>query len=215
MRVLMVGDSGAHNLGPRLAEAAPDHDAVVASSAPYYCNVASPEGIQRLPDGTTMDRGRCHTRRRALLADLIDEFDPDVVVYYLANAGSPAKSLIDGEWVHDCDPTFDAYLAEALADEADLLGSDGALVVLATSPDSRIPDPDADHRIDCRNRVYREVVASHPGMAIADMHAFVEGQSGVPDDAVFQDMVHLSVDGGRAVSDWLLPELRSLLAQGR
>ena len=213
MRVLIVGDSGAHNLGPRLVEAASRNDAVVASSAPYYCNVAAPAGIQRLPDGTTMDRGRCHTRRLALWADLIDRFDPDVVVYYLANAGSPAKSLVDGDWVFDCDPAFERYLTGALEEEAGLLSSNGALVTLASSPYSRIPDPDANHRIDCRNEAYRDVVADEPGTALLDMQAFVARQTAVPDDAVFQDMVHLSVDGGRAVAAWLLPELHRLLAE--
>jgi peptidoglycan/LPS O-acetylase OafA/YrhL len=213
MRVLIVGDSGAYNLGPRLVEEGERANGAVASSAPYYCNVMSPEGIQQLPDGTTMDRGQCHPRRLALWGDLIDEFDPDVVVYYLANAGSPGKALIDGEWLFDCDAAFDDYLTDALRDEAELLGQGGALVVFATSPHSRIPDPDANHRIDCRNAVYRDVVASEPGTAIADMQAFVEQQTEVADDAVFQDMVHLSVDGGRAVSAWLLPELGALLAE--
>jgi peptidoglycan/LPS O-acetylase OafA/YrhL len=211
MRVLLVGDSGAHNLGPRLAAAAERFDAVVASSAPYFCNVVAPEGIQQLPDGTTMDRGDCHSQRLALWSDFVDEFDPDVVVYYLANAGAPGEVLIDGEWSLDCEPTFDRYLTDALRREARLLGRNGALVVLATSPYSRIPDAGANARIDCRNQVYRDVVASQPGTAIADMNAFFEQQTAVPYDGVFMDMVHLSVEGGDVASAWLLPELHNLL----
>jgi peptidoglycan/LPS O-acetylase OafA/YrhL len=211
MRVLLVGDSGAHNLGPRLAAAAGRYDAVVASSAPYYCNVMAPEGVQKLPDGTAMDRGDCHSRRLSLWSDFVDEYDPDVVVYYLANAGAPGEVLIDGEWSLDCRPRFDDYLADALRSEARLLGRRGALVVLATSPYSRIPDPDANARIDCRNQTYRDVAASQPGVAIADMNAFFEQQTEVPYDGVFMDMVHLSVEGGDLASAWLLPELHTLV----
>ena len=50
----------------------------------------------------------CSPERRQRWADVVERFEPEVVVDYLANAGGLGEVRIDGEWVMDCDPAFEA-----------------------------------------------------------------------------------------------------------
>ena len=56
----------------------------------------------------------CHDLRRQTWAGLVDQFDPDVVVYYLAAITGLGQVRMDGGVVGDCDPAYDAYLRETL-----------------------------------------------------------------------------------------------------
>jgi peptidoglycan/LPS O-acetylase OafA/YrhL len=214
-RVLVVGDSGAYHLGPILAEEGAEAGFAVASSAPYWCNVALPEGLLRFDDGEIMDRGDCQDERRRVLRDLVDELRPHAVVYYLANASGPGEIRVGGEWTMDCEPAYDDHLTRALQADVDLLSARGARVVLATSPYTNVLDDRADERTDCRNATFRRVAASRPGRAaVVDMNAYVAAQreAGVE---MFMDLVHLSPEGSRRVSGWLFPQLRTLAGTPR
>jgi peptidoglycan/LPS O-acetylase OafA/YrhL len=214
-KVLLVGDSGPMHLGPTLVEAGEDGDSrgaevAVGFSSQILCSpvYAAPRG--RLPDGTVDEREECPQDRLALWGDLIDEWDPDVVVYYLANAGGWEHEDVGGQWVWDCDPAYDLYLHDALSDDVALLGSGGARVALSTSPYTAIPEATTGQRVDCRNATYRSVAADHPGTAVIDMNRFVADTIATSDVPMFSDPVHLSDQGSELVSDWLLDQVALL-----
>ena len=203
-RVLLVGDSGAQYLGPELVDVADESGVAVAFSSEVDCTPASPEGITLQPDGSIVRREPCHDHRRTLWAKLVREFDPDVVVFYLANAGGLGKARLDGEWVLDCDPSYDRYIERALTSEVDLLHAGGARVVLTTSPYIAVLDGTSGERTDCRNETLHEIAAARPGTTVVDLNQFVTLHAQAGDD-MRVDSTHLSPTGGQLVSRWLLP----------
>ncbi len=207
--MLLVGDSGAGSLGPALVDAGPAEGAVVASSAQILCSPANPEGQTRGADGRVDVRTPCHDNRRRVWEELVDDFDPDVVVYYLANAGGIGEVLLDGEWVTDCDPAYDDYMERALRSDADLLGAGGATVVFTTTPYVILPALDSDARVDCRNETYDAVAADRPGTEVVDLNGFVARQ--VANGRRMQaDGLHLDGDNAVLAAEWLLPEVLPL-----
>jgi peptidoglycan/LPS O-acetylase OafA/YrhL len=205
-RVMLVGDSGVYHLGPPFAAAGPENGAIVATSSQILCSPANPEGKTRGPDGQVAEREPCHEHRRQLWSQMVTAFDPDVVVYYLANAGGVGKVLLDGEWVLDCDASYDAYIEDALLTDADLLGAGGATVVFTTTPYVQLPVREKDERVDCRNDTYERVVDERPDSALVDLNGFVGGQV-AGGTAMFVDGIHFDEPGAELVSDWLFPQV--------
>jgi hypothetical protein len=179
----------------------------VAFSSQILCSPVYSGDVEQVQDGSVIEREPCPEDRRVLWGDLVDDYDPDVVVYYLANVGTWDHQRIDGAWVWDCDPAYDDYLHDQIGGDVDLLGAGGARVVLATSPYVGIPSPTSGQRVDCRNETYRSVAADHPGTGVVDLNAFVGHIIDTTDADMFADPVHFSDEGARLVSAWLLPEL--------
>jgi len=208
-RVLLVGDSGPTYLGPELAVAAEEAGAVVASSSQPFCNVLEPEGTTRWADGSIEGDGEpCHDTRQGVWTRLVEEFRPDVVVYYLAAGGGAAEVLMDGGWVRECDPDYDSYLVDALRGEADLLGAGGATVVFATTPAGpfTMGGPHVVEALDCRRATFDAVAAARPGTEVVDMAAVVAAAQAHGAEDMFRDPVHLSEYGAERVAAWLVPE---------
>jgi hypothetical protein len=109
--------------------------------------------------------------------------------------------------VWDCDPAYDRYLHDAIADDVEVLGRGGAQVALSTSPYTAIPEATTGQRVDCRNHTYRSVAADHPGTAVIDMNRFVAETIEATEVPMFSDPVHLSDQGSELVSGWLLDEI--------
>ena len=86
---------------------------MVAYDSQFGCTPLVPEGKTRYGE-KVVDLPICHDLRRQTWAGLVDQFDPDVVVYYLAAVTGLGQVRMDGEWVGDCDPAYDAYLRETL-----------------------------------------------------------------------------------------------------
>ena len=67
-------------------------------------------------------------------------------------------------------------------------------------------DGSSGDRVDCRNELLHDIADTRPGTDIVDLNRFVLTQARAGED-MFVDSVHLSPDGGRLVSEWLLPAL--------
>jgi peptidoglycan/LPS O-acetylase OafA/YrhL len=211
-RLLLVGDSGPTYLGPELAVVAERAGAVAASNSQPFCNILEPEGTTRWGDGSIEGDGEpCHDTRQRVWSRLVQQFRPDVVVYYMAAGGGSAEVLMDGRWVRECDPDYDRYLAEALRAEADLLGAGGATVVLATTPAGPFTagGPHVLAALDCRAATFEAVVAARPGTVVLDMAAVVAAGA-ERGTGMFRDPVHLSEAGAEVVAAWLVPEALAL-----
>ncbi|MGH9236003.1 MAG: acyltransferase family protein [Acidimicrobiales bacterium] len=212
-RVLLVGDSGPTFLGPVLAERAQAVGAVAASDSQPFCTVLAPEGVARWADGQMLVREPCHDERRQAWSELVEDFDPDVVVYYLAAGGGAAELRYRGDWVTECDEEYGTYLRDALADDADVLAAGGATVALATTPQAPfvVTAPEASRAgLACRRTTLEAVAAERPGTAIVDMEAFLLEAEAGRDESMYRDLVHLSDLGAELVADWLLVVTREM-----
>jgi peptidoglycan/LPS O-acetylase OafA/YrhL len=205
-RLLLIGDSGVGHLGPGLVSEADPDQVAVASNSQIVCTVVDPEGETRTPEGEIVRNEPCHDTARDRWDDLVDEFRPDVVVYYLANAGGVADIHIDGQWVADCDPAYDRYLTRALREDLDLLGQHGARVIIASTPYPGALFLETRPKVDCRNATYRRIAQQRPGTEIVDLNGFVEQQR-AQDVQLYEDAIHFSPSGARRVADWLIPEV--------
>ncbi|HEY3144040.1 MAG TPA: acyltransferase [Acidimicrobiales bacterium] len=209
-RLLVVGDSGVRAIGPALVAEGERHGVVVATSAEIRCTVVIPEGRVRDPakGRVVEDYEPCHDERRRLWRQLVDEFDPDIVLVYLARAGGVLDTELDGSWVFDCDSSYDAYFARAMGADLDLLQAGGARLVLATSPYIAVAARQSETRTDCRNDTYRALAASRPDASVVELGDFMLEQvreQGFA--ALFADSVHLSAAGARRASAWLVGSL--------
>lgn len=216
LRVLVVGDSGPLYLEPGFRPVAESTGAAVVVQAESGCSVLVPDYLSRLSDGRTVRTPPGCPERLDRWRTLVRSFDPDVVLYYLAYAGGSGDARFDGRWVSDCDEGFDRQVHRSLVDEIDLLSAGDAAVAVATTPYSLSntgEDEDvAVRRVDCRNRVYRQVVSDRPASRLIDLNAYVEGleESG---NGLRQDPVHFSPGGAAAVSSWLLPQLVEMVRE--
>lgn len=210
-RLLLVGDSGPVFLGPELVkEAAKTGDFSVAMSTSMFCSPLYASDEVRFPDKVVRVRP-CSPERRERWADVVERYDPDVVVYYLANAGGLGEVRVDGDWVTDCDPAFDAYIAETLVADVDVLAGRGALMVLATSPYVDVPTDDSDAQVDCRNETLRKIAAGRPGVQVLDLNRFVADVRRTTGEPTTRDLVHLNEPTARRVASWMLPEVAALV----
>ncbi|HET6952328.1 MAG TPA: acyltransferase family protein [Acidimicrobiales bacterium] len=212
-RILLVGDSGPMFLVPALAAEAQRAGAVVASDSQFGCTPLAPEGVARWGD-RIVETEPCHDQRRAGWADLVEQFDPDVVVYYLAAISGLTDVKLDGDWVGDCDAAYDGYLVEALEGDLDVLTGTGAQVLLATSPLAPIAGinatgPDA---VVCRADTYRVIAGDRSDTAVIDMAGVVAAGAGEDHIGMFGDPVHLSPEGAAYVAAWMVPEALTALS---
>jgi peptidoglycan/LPS O-acetylase OafA/YrhL len=211
-RVLLVGDSGPQHLGAEMKDILPDHDLAFAFASHILCSPVTPEGVVKAIDGSVDTREVCHAGRRKMWTRLVDEFDPDIVIYYLANAGGSSEVMLDGRWTTDCEPDYDAYLTEALDQDADLLTAHGARILFATPPYPVSFEEHSKQRVDCRADLMRNLAASRPDGGVVELNQYVRQQSVAGID-MYADPIHLSAEGSRLVSDWLIPQLEKTLTQ--
>jgi hypothetical protein len=218
-RLLLVGDSGPIFLGPELVDAAADAppeagNVSVGMVSQLACSPTIVGGHTRYPDGRVVERPECPDRRREAWADAIEDFDPDVVVYYLANAGGIGKGNVDGEWVSDCDRPFDEHLEGELLGDVEVLAEGGATIVFATSPYVVMFTEESVDQVDCRNETYRRIVAQTPGARVLDLNAFLQVETEKAGTGLMRDFVHLDDRGAVLVAEWMVQQVPALTAPG-
>jgi peptidoglycan/LPS O-acetylase OafA/YrhL len=213
-RILLVGDSGPVFLGPALVTEAQAEGAVAAYDSQFGCTPLVPEGKTRYGE-KVIDMPICHDGRREAWAKIVHDFDPDVVVYYLAALTGLGQVRMGDQWVGDCDPDYDAYLRRALTDDADVLGGRGATVVFTTTPLSVVAAmTDLGHTaLGCRNATYQAVAAHRPNTGVLDLETEVQRGVEAGQGNMFRDAVHLSDYGAARVSHWMVPASLGLVEQ--
>jgi peptidoglycan/LPS O-acetylase OafA/YrhL len=214
--VLVVGDSIALNYGYGLTQwARAGGPASVNNSAVLGCPVA---------------RGGSYRFKRDLLhfAD-----DCDWATYYpqrLNTVRPEVVALSSGIWeIVDRrlpgddrfrsigDPGFDRYVLREFLLAIDVLGSDGASVVVLTQPHieaglnqgfTGLPESDPA-RTDRLNEILREAVSLRPGVAtLIDLQAWLAAQpGGEVDPAKRPDGVHFTDEYSPEIGAWLGPQL--------
>jgi hypothetical protein len=156
----------------------------------------------------------------------MSEFQPNVVVL-LTGAWDLLDRKIDGQYYSPGTVQFDRYFLGELDLATQLLASQGARVVVLSTPFFSRPElvgqtgrawPEYEPwRVDRINGLYRDFATAHPDrFSLVDLNKFVSpgGRYAEYIDGVQvrDDGVHFSAAGADMVTAWLVPQLRELLA---
>ena len=214
MRVVVVGDSTAFAMGRGLAAWAaqhPDHAAV---------DVLWAQGLGFVLDGriTSFDAASFVERSaevvRTEMPSLVARVRPDVVVLM-----TTVDDVADRQWTADegplapTDPRFGARLRSQYRAATRLALAAGAprvVWVVAPVPTSVFDTPDLNVRAShlAVHEAIREVAASEPGVAVAEMDGWMTAAGVADDDGWRPDGTHLSESAAlRLATDWFGPWL--------
>jgi peptidoglycan/LPS O-acetylase OafA/YrhL len=221
-RIMLVGDSMADSLAPGLARAAATNGFEFWNGSVLGCGLATDVG-ERLIDGWTNSDLRCIPGWRERWPQHIADWHPDVVVV-LVGAQEPYDRRLNGHEYHfDEQDGYDLARGELL-DAVDVLGAQGARVVLLTSPYftkgwGNLPETRSVLNpawIDRWNGLLREVEASRLGrVTTLDLNTRLcpEGRyTAAVGDVVVRgyDRGHLSDAGADYAAQWLVPQILAL-----
>lgn len=207
-RVLVVGDSVAQTLGRGLERWGPSHGVAVWNTARYYCGVLHGGEIHI---GWVTGKGcdQWGEWRQAVAT-----FNPQVVVVLATLWDVAARQFAPAEpFRNPGDPAYDAHFVSEYTAAIDLLGRQGARVVILAPPcdsDLAISRQFAYERAALLTRVER----ARPHTAILDEDSricphgtFTQRLGGV---AARPDGLHFSDAGADWVSRWLMPKIVSV-----
>ncbi len=182
VKVAIFGDSVAWRLAFSMLASQPqnDYDVNIYNGAIIGCGVLRSTQYQAhgVPDPMTSQCNPSTPKSGQWPAQWqgdIDQFRPNVAVL-LAGRWEVENRLIDGRWLHIGDPVFDAELKQALEQAVAVATSNGALMVMMTSPcfdsgeqPNGLPWPeDSATRLAEYNDMVRKVAAEHPATVQVD-----------------------------------------------
>jgi peptidoglycan/LPS O-acetylase OafA/YrhL len=225
VRVLLVGDSMSGSLDVGLSTIAPRYGAQVINGAAPGCSLAEGSAVRVLwytnPPGAPCE-SQDPAHLLATYRSMVRQYDPDVVVY-LARSDTLDTEL-DGSWQHLGQPSFDLWAERRFKQAIAVLSSEGAHVVLMTSPyyqsgeqsDGQPLPENEPARVSVDRRLIAEAVGSAHGVAsvvdlsrmLSPTNQFVSDVDGV--DVRCADGIHLTIPGGQLVGQRFLPQLVSL-----
>ncbi len=214
----VLGDSVSVTLANALAAVGQFFTVQVINGGIVGCGVALGTAVRS--DGETSPvPGSCYHWQSTWQATL-DRARPSVAVILLGR-WELLDRMVDGTWQHIGQPGYDGYLAQQLDTAITTAGSDGAAVVVCTTPyyqgmeapqGGTFPENDST-RVDRWNELVREAVARHPGVELFDLNALTSpaGKYASAVDGVVirsSDGVHFSAAAGAIVGPALLPMVR-------
>ena len=206
-RILVVGDSGAATMVEPLARAGRTADVEVRNDGQTGCGLPRRGDGVRADDGTFFpDPEGCHEWPDRW-ADAVEEFRPDAAVLLLSWNGIGDRDLGDGVGRRPCDPEFDEYYRQEVARAADILGADGATVLLASVPPHGF-ERTGDEPTACLNDIYESLAEAEESVELLRLDRFVcttGGCTGVADE-LRPDGIHFAGEGARLAADWLVDE---------
>lgn len=206
-RIFVVGDSGAATLAPALERVAPTAGVVVRNDGQIGCGLPRTGGGVTSPDGTFFADPNGCADWPDRWAEAVETFDPDVSVLVLAWGGVGDRDLGDGVGRGPCDPVFaERYVAE-LERAIDVLGANGARVLVSTTPPHGF-DRSGDDRAACLNELYRRTAEASDRSAVLDLAAWTCLASACTDgpDDDRPDGVHFTGYAAEAAAEWLIQE---------
>ncbi len=217
-RVLVVGDSVAFTMGQGLGRQANDSNLAVWNQGKIGCGVLRADDV--LVDGQWTHQAAACNDWPSTWQSYVDVFEPDAVLL-LAGAWDLYDRKVDGRLLAFGSPEADRYAIDEFSSAIDVLSSNGATVMLLTTPDyaqrdlgiiSAAPRFGVD-RIHRLNALYEDVAENaKPRARVVDLNAFVRNLTAdggeMQEDDVFSDGVHFTQRGADAVAAWLTPMLR-------
>lgn len=224
VRVTVVGDSVGITLANGVAAWGAANGVVVDDRTELGCPIGR-GGLFRAGQDTQAFPARCRWSEPSGFPAALSEGQPDVVVV-VGGAWDALDRLPDGasDWQHLGERPADRFALAEMLRAIDLLGSDGARVVLVTSAhvrhgaaqgfsNLRESDP---ARIDRFNQLLREAAKRRRGVAtVVDFGEWVASQPGGEFSEAFRsDGVHYDASFGPAIGEWLGPRLVDVAHRG-
>ena len=212
IETLVVGDSGAYYLGAGMARVQSSYDRTIVNRGTVGCGVARGDGRLRLPDGRILkDTAGCdqYLLRWTLY---VHAYHPKRVILLLADVGGGDR-FVQGHWIGDCDPQFDAFFQYEVAQGIHTLQELGAKVTITTIPDIATEQPaSAARKVDCRNFALQAAAASL-GAQVIDLRHWACPS---PDRCVLHkdgvdlrpDRVHFLGAGADIAARWVLDQVK-------
>jgi len=220
-KIMIVGDSVAGTLGLGFQTLGPPNHLWVWNRGRLGCGLfygdSVYEGGELLPVDPQCDW-------HASWPNQLTSFKPDMVML-LVGAWDVLDRQVDGKLVKFGSVEFDRSFLQQLDDATALLSSQGAKVVLLTTPFFSRPElvgqtgrdwPEYEPwRVDRINSLYRDFLTAHPGRyTLLDLNKFVSPQGKFADELngvqVRGDGVHFTHDGAIMVDNWLIPQLQDV-----
>ena len=218
-KVLLVGDSVAYTLGVGFeGDVSTDAGLLFWNQAVLFCElVPGPhrENEEVKPASDTCVNWEADWRRA------IEVFQPDVSLLQIG-AWEIFDREIDGTWVEFGTPEYDAVLVPTLQRVVDALSSQGAPVVVVTTPRFQRDDgtstewtQNETRRTDHFNDLLRDLAEANPDtVRLVDLGAYLcpanecrETIDGIP---LRPDGLHFGEEDARLVARWLAPQLRQV-----
>jgi hypothetical protein len=187
------------------------------------CTVAEAGPLRSL--GRVTEPNRACRRFRSLLPAMLNRADYDAIVVNMGHADLADRRL-GGRWHHLGQPLFDRWFARQMADLADVLATEGAPVLWASTTHARILRADelsrpwssyVDNdpaRADRLNEILAGVVGGRPDFRILDVAGWLRGVGGETDPDYRADGVHYTNRGADELAAWMAPQLLVAAAAG-
>jgi hypothetical protein len=220
MRVTVVGDSVGIGIANGLDSWGSSHQMEVSDRSAVGCPIAR-GGLYRAEGDTLSFPAECSWQLPDRFPSALTQTTPDVVVV-VDGAWEVLDRLQPGSttWQHLGEPGADRFLLAEMLRAIDLLGSDGARVVLVTSAHVQhhnvqgfLVMPDSDPvRIDRFNKILRQAAAMRPGVAsVVEFGAWIRSQPGGEyGKTVRDDGVHYLPSFDSTIGDWLGPRVAAV-----
>jgi peptidoglycan/LPS O-acetylase OafA/YrhL len=227
-RVLVVGDSVAYSMATGFTpEIQRDAGVLVWNQTVLFCEL--PSG-PRLENGVVIEPSdTCDDWATTWRGD-VEEFDPDVAVLQVG-AWEVFNRKIDGEWLTFGTGPYDRYFLGLLDDAIDSLSSQGATVVLLSTPHFERADTlsarewtqNETWRTEHINELFARAAAANPDAVVlpfgdwlcptppggddGEAHCLQTMEGDVP---VREDGLHFTDEGAQMAARWLAPQFRAI-----
>jgi peptidoglycan/LPS O-acetylase OafA/YrhL len=222
LRVLVVGDSLSLTVGFWLTPYASQYGVVLRGRPLDGCGLATALPFDEHGTVTDGTLAPC-TQWPTIWKSDIELVHPQVVALVIG-WWETMDRMYQGTWQHLGDPAFDAYEMSQLEKAVSVLGSQGAHVVLMTSPfydtgeqlDGRPWDEDSPVRVNILNQMIESVAAQHPGVvSVVPLNKYLDSHghyTGTIDGKTmrFADGVHTTQAAGTYLAPKVLPQLAAL-----
>ena len=225
LRVLVVGDSVALQIGEALCGWAVDHPGrmVVLNESHLGC-VVGRHGLKRIPEGDEGPVGEiCSAWNETVPPHVMMDsevvswpsavaaFQPDVVLGHVT-AWDVTDRLVPSlgdDWVWVGVPAYDEYISAEYRLGSEVLGADGAHVYWLEGAHIRREIRPQNHpdRIDRLNELVREATSDLDFVTMVSYRDFTGLNGTAREREIRDDGVHLSDAGMAQVSQWLVDEV--------
>lgn len=220
-KVLLVGDSVAYTLGVGFeGEVSAEQGLLVWNQSVLFCELVP--GPHR-ENGEVKAASDTCVNWEADWRRAVELFQPDVSLLQIG-AWEIFDREIDGEWVAFGTPEYDAVLVPTLQRIVDALSSQGAPVVVVTTPNFERDDGTSTEwtqndtrRTDHFNDLLRGLAAANPTtVRLIDLGGYLCPENECRDEidgvAMRPDGLHFGKDGrdAQVVARWLAPQLREV-----
>jgi peptidoglycan/LPS O-acetylase OafA/YrhL len=225
-KVLIVGDSVAYSMaGGFTPEIQQESHLLVWNQTVLFCELATGP---RLENGIVVEPSDTCDDWDEIWRGDVEEFQPHVAVLQVG-AWEIFNRKIDGHWLVFGTAEYDRYFLSLLDEALDTLSSEGATVVVLSSPHFERADTisarewtqNETWRTEHINELFARATADHPSAVLVPFGEWMCPTEppclqylagGIP---VREDGIHFTDEGAQIAAQWLAPQLRAIaLATG-